>query len=107
MKYILKNTKGDLFGAFVEINKIPEGYICDKCILPTSVTGDVIELEVPDDYMSPEQIVNYNNKQSELRAKAYPTQSDPIFFEWQRGTKTEQEWLNAVEQVKLQYPYKE
>ena len=39
------------------------------------------------------------------RQNAYRTKSDPIFFEYQRGDKTEQEWLDAVQAVKDAHPY--
>jgi hypothetical protein len=39
------------------------------------------------------------------RADAYRETSDPIFFQYQRGDKTEQEWLSAVEAVKEANPY--
>jgi hypothetical protein len=39
------------------------------------------------------------------RQIAYTTTSDPIFFEYQRGDKTEAEWLAAVEAVKAAHPY--
>lgn len=42
-----------------------------------------------------------------LRRQGYQTQSDPIYFEWQRGDKTEQEWLDAVQAVKNAHPYPE
>jgi hypothetical protein len=45
-------------------------------------------------------------KQVEAQRKAaYTIESDPIFFQWQRGDATEQEWLDAVEAVKAKYPY--
>jgi DsbC/DsbD-like thiol-disulfide interchange protein len=45
-------------------------------------------------------------KQVESQRKAaYTTESDPVFFQWQRGDATEQEWLDAVEAVKAKYPY--
>ena len=53
-----------------------------------------------------QQIEQYNAQQSASRAAAYPTQSDPIYFQWQRGVKTEQEWLDAVAAIHTQYPYK-
>jgi hypothetical protein len=40
-----------------------------------------------------------------LRQAAYAAQSDPIFFLYQRGDATEQEWLDAVDAVKAQFPY--
>jgi hypothetical protein len=39
------------------------------------------------------------------RAEAYRQTSDPIFFEYQRGDATEQEWLDAVQAVKTANPY--
>jgi hypothetical protein len=41
------------------------------------------------------------------RAQAYRETSDPIFFEYQRGDKTEAEWLAAVQAVKDAHPYPE
>lgn len=41
----------------------------------------------------------------EQRKAIYPSVSDPIFFEWQRGEKTEQDWLDAVQSVRDQYPF--
>ena len=41
----------------------------------------------------------------QARQVAYQTESDPIFFEYQRGDKTEQEWLDAVQAVKDAHPY--
>lgn len=48
---------------------------------------------------------DYNTRQVELRSRAYSTESDPLFFKWQRGEATQQEWLDKVEEIKLQYPY--
>lgn len=41
------------------------------------------------------------------RQAAYRETSDPIFFEYQRGDKTEAEWLAAVQAVKDAHPYPE
>ena len=38
------------------------------------------------------------------RAKAYRTESDPIFFKSQRGEATQQEWLDKVAEIKARYP---
>jgi hypothetical protein len=46
-------------------------------------------------------------QQQDLRARTYKNESDPIFFKWQRGEVTEQEWLDKVEEIKLRYPYPE
>lgn len=49
---------------------------------------------MPAPQMSPEQI----------RRMAYETEADPLFFKWQRGTATEQEWLDKVAEIKARYP---
>ena len=107
MKYILTNQDGFVFGPFTTVEQVSDGYLCDATSYQTSVTGTVTQLEVSDDYMSPTQITIFNNSQSELRAAAYPVDSDPIFFQWQKGSKTEQDWLDAVAAVQAEYPYKE
>jgi hypothetical protein len=43
----------------------------------------------------------------QARQIAYRETSDPIFFEYQRGDKTEAEWLAAVQAVKDANPYPE
>ena len=52
--------------------------------------------------------VNYNNQYdlvSNIRHAEYIKTSDPIFFEWQRGTKTQTEWEAAVQAIKDANPY--
>ena len=41
------------------------------------------------------------------RHAAYISDADPLFFKWQRGTGTEQAWLDAVQTVKDSHPYPE
>ena len=38
-----------------------------------------------------------------LRDEAYRIESDPIFFKWQRGEKTKQDWLDKVTEIKSRY----
>ena len=40
----------------------------------------------------------------ESRRQAYRAESDAIYFMWQRGEATEQEWLDAVQAIKARYP---
>jgi hypothetical protein len=39
-----------------------------------------------------------------LRHAAYVAESDPIFFKYQRGEATKEEWLAKVEEIKDRYP---
>ena len=52
--------------------------------------------------------VDYQNQYdtvSNTRHMEYIKTSDPIFFEWQRGTKTQADWEAAVEAIKDANPY--
>jgi len=52
--------------------------------------------------------VEYNNKVATVettRRTQYEAQSDGLFFEWQRGTKTQADWENAVQAIKDANPY--
>jgi hypothetical protein len=52
--------------------------------------------------------VDYQNEYdtvSKTRHAEYIKTSDPIFFEWQRGTKTQDDWDAAVQAVKDANPY--
>lgn len=44
---------------------------------------------------------------TEQRRQGYQTISDPVFFQWQRGEKTEQDWADARAEVEALYPIPE
>lgn len=37
------------------------------------------------------------------RKEAYREESDPLFFKWQRGEATQQEWLDKVNEIKQRW----
>jgi hypothetical protein len=39
-----------------------------------------------------------------FRQSAYERESDPIYFLWQRGEATEQDWLDAITAIKTRFP---
>jgi len=39
-----------------------------------------------------------------LRQEAYQKESDPLFFKWQRGEASEQEWAAKVDEIKQRFP---
>ena len=57
---------------------------------------------------SPEEIAqrvaDMNNEAKQNRINAYRDESDPLFFKWQRGEATEQEWLDKVAEIKARFP---
>jgi hypothetical protein len=38
------------------------------------------------------------------RHSAYAAESDPLFFKFQRGEATQQEWLDKVAEIKTRFP---
>lgn len=46
-----------------------------------------------------------NKKIENLRKSAYREESDPIFFEYQRGDVEKEVWLAKVQEIKGRYPY--
>lgn len=68
---------------------------------PTKPNNNIIEeIEVPD-------VVKTREEVEATRRELYQKNSDPLFFGWQRGENTEQEWLDAVQAVKDANPYPE
>jgi len=54
--------------------------------------------------------VQYEQQRAEIetqRRNAYTQEADPLFFSYQRGEVTEQEWLDAVDSIRARYPYPE
>lgn len=41
------------------------------------------------------------------RAAAYTSESDPIFFKYQRGEALETDWIAKVDEIRARYPYPE
>jgi hypothetical protein len=41
------------------------------------------------------------------RQAAYTQEADPLFFKWQAGEGTEQEWLAKREEIRERFPYPE
>ena len=107
MKYILIQTDQNQLGPFSSVSQNADGWIADDSIYYTTIFGEMTSQEVADDYWTPTQIEIYNNQQADLRAKAYPVESDPLFFKAQRGEVTIEEWQAKVEEIKTRFPYKE
>jgi hypothetical protein len=73
-----------------------------------SLDGSAIPAKKTLEALWPEVQLEVQTEQVEqARAVAYRETSDPLFFKYQRGTATEQEWLDAVQAVKDAHPYPE
>ena len=59
---------------------------------------------VPPPAPSPEEIAAEERAQAN-RAAAFQAEADPLFFKWQAGEGTEQEWLAKRAEIRERYPY--
>jgi len=81
--------------------------------------GNEIKIEeigqqVPEGYFTQSYLKEYHKNKQEIpltneevsikRQIAYSKESDPIFFKWQRGEATKNEWLSSIEEIKQRYP---
>lgn len=46
-----------------------------------------------------------NEKIKNLRKAEYEKYTDPLFFKYQQGEASKQEWLNSIKEIKNKYPY--
>lgn len=75
----------------------------DERPMPTQKeVEDAIEYLRSDEYKA----IQKNEMISRQRAKKYRNESDPIFFKWQRGEATEQEWKDKVAEIRERIPKK-
>jgi hypothetical protein len=56
-------------------------------------------------FSEPLPVVPTQQEQSDLRAAAYNTEADPLFFKAQRGEATLEEWQAKVAEIKARFPY--
>ena len=64
-------------------------------------TGKVSKSE--DRPPTPGEIESERQAIKRARAEAYKAESDPLFFKWQAGEATEQEWLERRDEVRARY----
>lgn len=50
------------------------------------------------------KFTNLELTQEEKRILAYQEESDPLFFKWQAGEISKEEWLAKREEIKQRYP---
>jgi len=51
------------------------------------------------------QAERLNEQARAARLSAFRDEADPLFFGWQRGENTEQEWLDKCEEIRQRFPY--
>jgi hypothetical protein len=50
------------------------------------------------------EMAQHSEQRARDRQAAYIAESDPVFFKWQRGEATQQQWLDKIAEIKMRYP---
>lgn len=80
-----------------------------KGVFVDAATGEVIERELTADEIAAitptdAALTAQRTAQVEaLRRGAYAAEADPLFFKWQRGEATQQQWLDKVAEIRARY----
>lgn len=56
-------------------------------------------------FTAPPPVVPTRAEQEANRQAAYTAEADPLFFKWQAGEATEEEWLAKRQEIRDRYPY--
>lgn len=68
------------------------------------VDGSTGEVSIGPD-RDPGPVVLDMRVQQTMRGMAYINEADPLFFKWQAGEATKEEWLAKREEIRSRYPY--
>jgi hypothetical protein len=98
------NDSEDGFAEMTESEKIASGAI--KPNEYQKLENGAIIQKTPDEMLADKVITaeQYNEIIVNKRRAAYAKESDPVFWDYQRGDATKAEWLAAVKAVKEQLP---
>jgi hypothetical protein len=53
--------------------------------------------------MTEQELEQLSEQKDEQRRYAYQTEADPLFFKWQRGEATQEQWLAKVAEIKVRF----
>lgn len=56
-------------------------------------------------FTAPPPVVPTKEEQEAKRHAAYTAEADPLFFKWQAGEGTEEEWKAKRQEIRDRYPY--
>lgn len=65
---------------------------------------DQVVIQAEEYFWQEEAIQRLNEISISNRKSAYVEESDPVFFKYQRGESTRQEWLDKIIEIKTRYP---
>lgn len=74
--------------------------------VPVEMTAEEIaERQAQEAAWQAEANLRLKEEQEAKRHAAYTAEADPLFFKWQAGEGTEEEWLAKRQEIRDRYPY--
>lgn len=83
---------------------LPNGDVVSPAYAGWSSRGYLLVVEEPADTQPLVQSPT-RDEQELLRLSAYRGEADPLFFKWQAGEGTEEEWKAKRQEIRDRYPY--
>lgn len=68
-------------------------------------TGEEIKSDIAEGWSRPITLEEKNEAVRKIRGLYLQSEADPLFFKYQRGEITEQEWLDKVQEIRDRFPY--
>lgn len=90
-------------GPWFGIKDVTKGHIYDNIVVHDKSKKLPSKSEVEKGIKALQEKIDKEDRDKQFRT-AYQAESDPLFFKYQRGEATEQEWLDKVAEIKARFP---
>jgi hypothetical protein len=101
MAFKFQSTSCEVIEAEVDAEYINQPIFTEHQIPQFYLDNGIVKKRTDDEIKA---MPEYNEYMSLKRAEAYKQESDALFFKYQRGEVTEQDWLDKVQEIKDRYP---
>jgi len=82
-----------------------------KTLQVDALTGQTVERDLTPDEIAAitesdaDRIARLNAEAQAHRRGAFQVEADPLYFAWQRGEATEEDWLAKCAEIRTRFPY--
>lgn len=86
----------------IDMDKVSKNKTRENGIFIYYLDNGIVKKRTDDEIKAMPEYVEYQKRQ---RAEAYKNEADPIFFKYQRGEATQQEWQDKIQAIRDKFPY--
>lgn len=90
------------FADDIDMDKVSKNQTRENGIFIYYLDNGIVKKRTDDEIKAMPEYVEYQKRQ---RAEAYKNEADPIFFKYQRGEATQQEWQDKIQAIRDKFPY--